>query len=229
MTATLMTEPASLPTTVRYGAIDQAFVDRMAGVPVEEDGPVFMLNLMRYRPWADYAEDSDRDPLPRITGREADDRYAPLGILAEIGASIVLFGDVVEQHRGDEGWDRVAVVRYPTRRSFLEMQTREDFIALHVHKDAGMERTIIALCHLATDATHATAGGGDLLLDVVTTAHPADSSCRAHLDVEGTVVGDGRPWQTARLTLVTPGMTPVLMETDGEATSVTVRPILDAF
>jgi hypothetical protein len=223
-----MTEPA-LPTTVRYGAIDQAFVDQMASVPVEEDGPVYMLNLMRYRPWADYAELSEGEPHPRITGREADDRYAPLGILAEIGASIVLFGDVLEQHRGDEGWDRVAVVRYPTRRSFLDMQTRADFIALHVHKDAGMERTIIALCQLATEAPRATASGGDVLLDLVTTAYPVDSSSRAHLDVEGTVVGDGRPWQTARLTTATPGATPVLMETDGEATSVTVRPLLDAF
>jgi hypothetical protein len=42
-------------------------------------------------------------------------------------------------------WDRVAVVRYPTRRSFIEMQQRPDFVEHHVHKDAGMAATIVTM------------------------------------------------------------------------------------
>jgi hypothetical protein len=37
----------------------------------------------------------------------------------------------------------VAVVKYPTRRSFIEMQSRPEFVDKHAHKDAGMEQTIV--------------------------------------------------------------------------------------
>ena len=43
-------------------------------------------------------------------------------------------------------WDRIGIVKYPTRRSFIEMQEREDFRALHVHKEAGMEQTFVIGC-----------------------------------------------------------------------------------
>lgn len=112
----------------------------LGSFPPEQDGPVWMVNLMRYRDRADYADGRDTE----LTGREADDLYAPLDVLADIGAQVVFFGDVTDQLLGDgPPWDRVAVVKYPTHRSFLEMQTREDFSAHHVHKDAGMEATFI--------------------------------------------------------------------------------------
>ncbi|MDX6359727.1 MAG: hypothetical protein QOH37_2781, partial [Nocardioidaceae bacterium] len=109
---------------VRYGEVDREYVARMAAVTTEDDGPFLMLNLMRYRDWADYGDDR-----PPITGREADALYAPLEMLADAGAEVVLVGDVDEQPRGDERWDRVALVRYPTAHSFLEMQQRIDFLA----------------------------------------------------------------------------------------------------
>src|SRR5262249_32842153 len=43
-------------------------------------------------------------------------------------------------------WDRVAVVKYPARKSFIDMQSRPKFRASHEHKDAGMEQTIIMGC-----------------------------------------------------------------------------------
>jgi hypothetical protein len=99
-----------------------------------------MVNLMHYRDWADYGGGQP----PTISGEEADDRYAPLESLAAVGAEIVLFATVESQLLGDEPkWDRVAVVKYPTRRSFIEMQKREDFARAHVHKDAGMSQTIV--------------------------------------------------------------------------------------
>ncbi|HNA36894.1 MAG TPA: hypothetical protein PLZ72_11135 [Microthrixaceae bacterium] len=126
--------------TVRYGTVDPDAVEMLGSFPPEQDGPVWMVNLMRYRDRADYADGRDTE----LTGREADDLYAPLDVLADIGAQVVFFGDVTDQLLGDgPPWDRVAVVKYPTHRSFLEMQTREDFPAHHVHKDAGMEATFI--------------------------------------------------------------------------------------
>ena len=104
-----------------YGLIDHAYVDRLRATPREQDSPFLMLNLMRYHDLAIYPE-GHPDAGAGVTGRAADDRYAPVEILHEVGG-------VVEQEGGDHPWDRVAVVRYPSVRSFLEMQDRPDFIA----------------------------------------------------------------------------------------------------
>lgn len=124
----------------RYGQVDTEYGRRLATTPPGEDGPVWMVNLMSYRAEADYA---DGRPST-ITGREADDLYTPTGPLTEIGAEIVFVADVVDQFLNDTPrWDRVGVVKYPTRRSFVEMQRRDDFQRLHEHKDAGMAQTIV--------------------------------------------------------------------------------------
>jgi hypothetical protein len=126
--------------TMRYGRVDLDYAQRMAEMPADLDGPVWMVNLMRYRERAEYADGRESD----LTGWQADDLYAPLDSLAAVGAEIVFLGEVETQLLGDPPpWDRVAVVKYPTRRAFIEMQQRPDFVEHHVHKDAGMEATIV--------------------------------------------------------------------------------------
>jgi hypothetical protein len=136
--------------TPGYGHIDRDYALRLASTPPGDDGPVWMVNLMSYRDAAVYDGEETG-----ISGREADDRYAPLEVLAEIGAEVVFVGDVEDQLLGDSPrWDRVAIVKYPTRRSFIEMQSRPDFQAKHVHKEAGMAETIVAGCVPIADPTH---------------------------------------------------------------------------
>jgi len=126
-----------------YGTIDPGYATRLATTPPADDGPVWMVNLMRYRERAVYADGRRSD----ISGREADDLYSPVDVLAAIGAEPVFFADVEAQLLGDPPpWERVAVVKYPTRRSFVEMQSRPDFVERHVHKEAGMAATIIMGC-----------------------------------------------------------------------------------
>ena len=127
----------------RYGQVDLDYGMKLATTPPDQDGPIWMVNLMKYRERADYADGGERS----ISGREADDLYAPLDVLADIGAEVVFAADVDQQLLGDSPrWDRVAIVKYPTRRSFIEMQSRPDFQRKHVHKDAGMETTIVSGC-----------------------------------------------------------------------------------
>ena len=71
----------------------------------------------------------------------------------------MFLADVEAQLVGDDQvWDRIAIVRYPTRRSFLEMQDLPEYAALHEHKDAGMASTFVITCRrsdwpaLPTDA-----------------------------------------------------------------------------
>jgi hypothetical protein len=126
---------------VRYGTIDTDYAMRLA--TSSDDGPIHMINLMKYREVADYGDRSGEGAVAR-SGKDADDEYAPLESLAAIGAEVVFFADVDTQLLGaDPVWDRIGVVKYPTRRSFIEMQSRPDFREKHVHKDAGMERTIV--------------------------------------------------------------------------------------
>ncbi|MGZ4695052.1 MAG: hypothetical protein ACXWBN_12110 [Acidimicrobiales bacterium] len=144
--------------SIRYGTLDRDYLSTLATTAPDDDGPVWMVNLMSYRDVADYgpyADDPSADVPPSpISGREADDRYAPFGPLAAVGAEIVFVGDVESQLLGDTPtWDRVAVVRYPTRRAFVELEARADFQARHIHKDAGMEETIVIGCRpIATPA-----------------------------------------------------------------------------
>lgn len=135
-----------------YGTVDREYGAKMRATPPAEDGPVWMVNLMRYREVAQY--DDGRDVA--ISGREADDLYSPVDVLADIGAKPVFFADVDTQLLGDTPqWDRVAVVKYPTRRSFIDMQRRDDFREKHEHKAAGMAETIVAGCQLVPSPSDA--------------------------------------------------------------------------
>ena len=123
-----------------YGKVDRNYAAKLATTSPEDDGPVWMINLMRYKEQAEYADGRKTE----LSGREADDAYTPLGPLAAVGAEPVYLADVEDQFIGDgPKWDRVAVVRYPTRASFIEMQTRDDFQKAHEHKEAGMAETIV--------------------------------------------------------------------------------------
>ncbi|MDQ3384533.1 MAG: hypothetical protein M3503_00745 [Actinomycetota bacterium] len=208
---------------MRYGIIDCQYGQRMLATPPEEDGPVWMVNLMQYRARAD-----DGDGDGGRTGRQADDEYAPIDVLRAIGARIVFVADVEEQLLGAEPqWDRVAVVRYASRRSFVEMQSRPDFQAKHVHKEAGMAATIIVGCvpgvtpqvpdapDWSTVAHPPTDGDGPVvLMHVLRFAErermrsyeqaagavgvPHGVRPTAWLDAEGTIIGDGREWDQVR-------------------------------
>lgn len=126
-----------------YGKVDHEYGLTLATTDPTVDGPVWMVNLMKYKEVADYGDGGDRGR----SGRDADDEYTPTGPLKAVGAQIVYVAEVDATPLGDgTQWDRVAIVKYPTRRSFIEMQKRSDFQDKHVHKEAGMEMTFVLGC-----------------------------------------------------------------------------------
>ena len=220
-------DPDQLP-SLSYGTIDREYAGRLATVAPEDDGPVWMVNLMRYRDRAVYADGRETD----LTGREADDRYAPFGPFRTVGAELVFLADVGEQLVGDDQeWDRIAVVRYPSRTSFLDMQELPEYVELHEHKDAGMASTFV-ICCVSAEEPGLPADAPDLdqvphpstpydgpvvVLHVLRylegrvsedmelyegaagrVALPHGARIGAWLEVEGTVVGDGRGWDQVR-------------------------------
>jgi uncharacterized protein (DUF1330 family) len=188
----------------RYGAINFPYVSTWDQSPSDE--PMWALNLMHYRERADY-----RDGRPStLSGREADDRYSPFGPLSEVGARIVLVAEVVEQLAGqDVQWDRVAVVRYPSRQAMLDMQRLPSFQDLHAHKEAGMASTIVAATFPRPGPASVGAVDNDpasapqLVLQLIAddkdpAIHVADAAFSATFDVEGVIIGDDRTWARAQ-------------------------------
>ena len=189
-----------------YGTIDKEYGIFLATRPETEDGPIYMVNLMKYHEVAQYSDDASPSSKP-ISGREADDRYNPASILSRIGATIVFAGDVIGNADGPEDWDRIAIVRYPTRKSFIEMQSRKDFGEKHVHKAAGMKRTIIVCCRpedLSLDTRERpTPSDGQFLTMVVRRNTERQTAFNAipnakNFYAEGTIIGDGRKWDTVQ-------------------------------
>ncbi|MFM8972590.1 MAG: hypothetical protein ACKOOG_08115 [Actinomycetota bacterium] len=185
------------PRGPKYGTIDRDYAIRLATTPPENDGPIWMLNLMRYREVAEYRDGRESG----ISGQEADDAYAPTDVLRDIGAEVAFFADVVEQVRGEEpAWHRVAVVRYPTRKSFIDMQTRNDFQEKHEHKEAGMERTIVMGTRPLADPVTvdlASRTADDVVVLRVQRRTDYTPTAAGSFAIEGTIVGDGRTWDHA--------------------------------
>ena len=216
------------PNKPTYGTVDREYGMRMFTTPPEQDGPVWMVNFMKYKEEATYADGSRG-----ISGQEADDKYAPIEILTELGANVPFFGDVVLQLAGtDVKWDRVGVVKYPTRAAFLGMQNRKDFQDKHEHKEAGMEFTFVIGCQPAhlddafrvqheswSTMEHApTEEDGPIMVvhllkfveggrqgsmeeyqsKAYSVAQKHGGGAAAIFNVEGTIMGDGRQWDECR-------------------------------
>ena len=176
----------------RYGTVDRDYGLRLATCEPAADGPIHMLNLMKYREQADYGSDGEAG----VSGREADDRYTPVDVLAKIGAKVAFSAEVLD---ASEDWDRIGIVCYPTRRSFIEMQSRDDFREKHVHKDAGMDHTIV-MGTLPVGELPPRSKPNRILLEVWSGDTPPGDGVA--FSVEGTIIGDGRPWAGARFSTI---------------------------
>jgi uncharacterized protein (DUF1330 family) len=105
----------------------------------ERDGPVVMLNLVRFR---DQATDGDG------TGRDAYVRYSRgfVPLLKRCGGTILWAGDVTGVALGDAGddaWDYAVLVRYPDRQAFVRTITSDDYRAINHHRLAGLAKHVI--------------------------------------------------------------------------------------
>ncbi len=104
----------------------------------EEDGPFVMVNLLKFKPRAEYADGSDA----HLTGREAYARYgAEVAKLVEaLGGKIRYSGAVTGLLIGEveELWDMVALAEYPSLAAFREMAMSPAMHAIEHHRKAGL-------------------------------------------------------------------------------------------
>ncbi len=115
------------------------------------DGPVVMLNLLKFREVAEYPADSGE---PACSGRDAYARYqhAFTVTVGAISQAEVLYEGAVDQvfigmaGTPETDWDMALIVRYPTRGHFLAMMADATYRQALVHRYAGLARTVLLQC-----------------------------------------------------------------------------------
>jgi uncharacterized protein (DUF1330 family) len=101
---------------------------QLAQIP--EDQPVVMINLLRFNQpdGLQHYELYARDVQPH---------------LERVGGAPIYAGTAEAQVIGDglrPWWDAIIVVRYPTRKAFLDMVSGEGYAEVHEHRAAALER-----------------------------------------------------------------------------------------
>ena len=101
-----------------------------------DEGPVVMLNLLKFKP---------RD------GASEYNKYgdAAVQMVEARGGEVLWMGKVDQTLIGDldaDAWDAIALVQYPSRKTFVEMTTSKEYDAAHEHRESGLERTVLLAC-----------------------------------------------------------------------------------
>ena len=115
------------------------------------DGPIVMVNLLKFRIHAQYPEGSGQ---AQCAGRDAYARYQEAFTLTvgDVSRAEVLYDGPVNQvfiglaGTPETDWDKVLIVRYPSRQHFLGMMADTTYRAALVHRYAGLERTVLLQC-----------------------------------------------------------------------------------
>ncbi|QJB69514.1 DUF1330 domain-containing protein [Parasphingorhabdus halotolerans] len=104
----------------------------------EEEGPFVMVNLLKFKDKAEYADGSDAD----LSGAEAYARYgAAVGkCIADVGGKPGFAGPVTGLMLGEveENWDMVALVEYPSLEAMKKMVSSPEYQKITIHRTAGL-------------------------------------------------------------------------------------------
>ena len=108
----------------------------------ELDGPVVMLNLLKYDRQAKDGEGSGRDAYERY-GDEMQKIMADRGIklLWRGRADSVIIGD-----DDADDWDTVLLVEYPSRKVFLEMSGSKEYEGVGKHRTSALVDSRLIAC-----------------------------------------------------------------------------------
>lgn len=116
-----------------------------AWAEADDGAPALMLNLMRYRGQLTSVDPAEPGDTPQALNERYEALVRPI-ILRHGGYPILggfVPGEALLSLPGLERWDRVAVVRYPNRRAFLDMISDPDYAGLESMKTRAMEVLLV--------------------------------------------------------------------------------------
>ena len=104
-----------------------------------DDGPIFMINLFKFRDRAEYADGRDTE----LSGIEAYQIYgsATSEYIAAIGGKVLHSSMIAGMVVGEVEnlWDACAIVEYPSIKAFMNMVDSDEWGQHAVHREAGLE------------------------------------------------------------------------------------------
>ena len=106
---------------------------------VDDGGPMCMINLLKFNEKAKYEDGRETD----LSGAEAYQIYgAATGpLIKKLGGEIVftsvLKGMVVGEV--EDLWDVMAIAKYPTLQSFIDMVSSTEYLSAYHHRIAGLK------------------------------------------------------------------------------------------
>ncbi len=104
----------------------------------DQEGPVCMLNLLKFKEQAEYEDGRDE----QISGQEAYGRYAAkMRQFVEAAGGRFLFGGEVKAlvlGEVDELWDSAGIVEYPSKQEFVAIASSPEVQELSVDRKAGL-------------------------------------------------------------------------------------------
>ena len=113
--------------------------DREKFMAAGPDGPIFMVNLLKYKERAEYKDGRET----ALSGRQAYELYAAevVKLVVEYGGHEIFWADVSEILLGkvESLWDAVAIVMYPNRAALWAMSSSERMKKIAPHRRAGLE------------------------------------------------------------------------------------------
>lgn len=114
--------------TMPNHAPDHDMLEALAKAPAA--GPVVMMNLLKFK---------------RGGGSKQYGRYAAAfeGLLTKAGGRFLYIGRVAEKIVGDEDWDGIALVEYPSRKVFAEVIGSPEYQAIAPWREDGLEKTLL--------------------------------------------------------------------------------------
>lgn len=111
----------------------------MAMMEKGPDGPIFMVNLLKFKDKADYEDGRATD----LSGRDAYMIYgrAVTDLLPKFGGRGLFAGDVTFLALGqvEELWDEIAIAMYPDRASMVRMSLSDEWREISVHRAASLK------------------------------------------------------------------------------------------
>jgi uncharacterized protein (DUF1330 family) len=120
------------PTIAVYPTPEQ-FTSLVSG---PDEGPVVMLNLLRFKPAADAPHES-------LTGQQAYALYAEkmIPFVVSKGGRFIWSGRIERTVIGDSGefFQMAALVEYPSRKAFVEIATDPYVLEIGKYRAAGLE------------------------------------------------------------------------------------------
>ncbi len=118
--------------------------DQQIAALTRDDGqPIYMLNLLKFREKAVYADGRETD----LTGVQAYALYgrAMSKLVAEAGGTLVFTAKVRGLLIGEveDNWDSVGIMMYPSFKAMAAITSSPDYAAIHVHRDAGLAGQVL--------------------------------------------------------------------------------------